>query len=75
MQMQRYFRAAASFTSKQALQKMRIRQAVSRMTSSPADFKFTDFGYYDYSHFLKHLEQFTGKKYFKVFQNFITNHH
>lgn len=71
--LQRYFRATTSFSSKQALQTMRIRQAVISLTSSPSAFNFTDFGYYDYSHFLKHLQQFVGKKYFKVFQQFITN--
>ncbi|HLL43223.1 MAG TPA: hypothetical protein VK369_08805, partial [Segetibacter sp.] len=71
--LQRYFRATTSFSSKQALQTMRIRQAVISLTSSPSAFNFTDFGYYDYSHFLKHLQQFVGKKYFKVFQQLITN--
>ncbi|CAA9502044.1 MAG: hypothetical protein AVDCRST_MAG96-2022 [uncultured Segetibacter sp.] len=71
--LQRYFRAATSFSSKQALQTMRIRQAVIRLSSSPSAFNFTDFGYYDYSHFLKHLQYFTGKKYFRVFQKLIVN--
>lgn len=71
--LQRYFRATTSFSTKQALQTMRIRQAVICLTSSPAAFNFTDFGYYDYSHFLKHLGQFVGKKYFKVFQHFISS--
>lgn len=67
--LQRYFRATTSFSSKQALQTMRIRQAVISMTKTPSTFNFADFGYYDYSHFLKHLQQFVGKKYFKVFQS------
>lgn len=72
--LQRYFRAATSFSSKQALQTMRIRQAVSRLTSSPSAFNLSDFGYYDHRHFLKHLQQFAGKKYFKLFKKFIANH-
>lgn len=71
--LQRYFRATTSFSSKQALQTMRIRQAVIRMVNAPSDFNLYDFGYYDYSHFLKHLEQFVGKKYFKEFQTLYSN--
>ena len=66
--LQRYFNATTSFSSKQALQTMRIRQAVIELTTPGSDFSFEHFGYYDYSHFLKHLQQFTGKKYFKKFQ-------
>lgn len=66
--LQRYFRATTSFSSKEALQTMRIRHAVVDLTASPSTFSFLKHGYYDYSHFLKHLSQFTGDKYFKVFQ-------
>jgi AraC-like DNA-binding protein len=66
--LQRYFRETTSFSSKQALQTMRIRQAVIHLTNSPSTFSFISYGYYDSSHFLKHLYQFTGQKYFKVFQ-------
>lgn len=68
--LQRYFRATTSFSSKEAMQTMRIRNATARMTSSPSSFSYTNFGYYDYGHFLKHLQQFTGEKYFKLFQSF-----
>lgn len=66
--LQRYFEAATSLSSKQALQMMRIRKAVEHITHSPSDFDFTAYGYYDYSHFYKHVKQFIGKEHFKVFQ-------
>jgi len=56
--LQRYFEATTSITSKQALQIMRIRKAVEHLTASPATFQYADYGYYDYSHFYKHLKQF-----------------
>jgi AraC-like DNA-binding protein len=56
--LQRYFEATTSITSKQALQILRIRKAVEKMTASPDDFHYSQFGYYDYSHFYKHLKQF-----------------
>ncbi len=56
--LQRYFEATTSITSKQALQIMRIRKAVEHLTVSPASFRYSDYGYYDYSHFYKHLKQF-----------------
>jgi AraC-like DNA-binding protein len=67
--LQRYFAATTSFSSKQALQTMRIRHAVIQLTTSPNAFSFATYGYYDYSHFLKHLRKFTGSKYLKVFQS------
>jgi AraC-like DNA-binding protein len=56
--LQRYFEAATSITSKQALQIMRIRKAVEHIATSPSSFHFSTYGYYDYSHFYKHLKQF-----------------
>ena len=56
--LQRYFEATTSITSKQALQILRIRKAVEKLANSPGDFHYTQFGYYDYSHFHKHLKQF-----------------
>lgn len=56
--LQRYFEATTSITSKQALQILRIRKAVERLTSHPESFHYSHFGYYDYSHFYKHLKQF-----------------
>jgi AraC-like DNA-binding protein len=59
--LQRYFEATTSINSKQALQIMRIRKAIEDLTSSPDDFHFSTYGYYDYSHFYKHLKQFLNK--------------
>lgn len=59
--LQRYFEAATSITSKQALQIMRIRKAVEHIKTDPSTFHFTSYGYYDYSHFYKHVRQFLGK--------------
>jgi AraC-like DNA-binding protein len=56
--LQRYFEATTSISSKQALQIMRIRSAIEKMTSSPSNFHYRDYGYYDYSHFYKHLRSF-----------------
>lgn len=56
--LQRYFEATTSITSKQALQILRIRKAVEMLVTAPQDFHFSQFGYYDYSHFHKHLKQF-----------------
>ena len=59
--LQRYFEAATSISSKQALQIMRIRKAVESFISEPENFQFSAFGYYDYSHFYKHLKSFLNK--------------
>lgn len=59
--LQRYFEMATSLSSKQALQILRIRKAVEHLTSSPDNFNFTIYGYYDYSHFYKHLKGFVNK--------------
>jgi AraC-like DNA-binding protein len=58
--LQRYFEATTSITSKQALQIMRIRKAIEHLTSTPDTFHYSQYGYYDYSHFYKHLKQFIG---------------
>jgi AraC-like DNA-binding protein len=60
--LQRYFEAATSINSKQALQIMRIRKAIGQLTSSPRDFHYSTYGYYDYSHFYKHLKQFLNQQ-------------
>ena len=65
--LQRYFEAATSLSSKKALQIMRIRKAVETLVQSSGGFDHTTFGYYDYSHFYKHIKQFIGNKYFKLF--------
>jgi AraC-like DNA-binding protein len=59
--LQRYFEATTSINSKQALQIMRIRKAIEDLTASPESFHFKTYGYYDYSHFYKHLKQFLSQ--------------
>lgn len=66
--LQRYFEATTSITSKQALQIMRIRTAIEKLTSDPKHFHFRDFGYYDYSHFYKHLKQFLNTSTIDIIQ-------
>ncbi|MFL5789414.1 MAG: helix-turn-helix domain-containing protein [Flavisolibacter sp.] len=56
--LQRYFEETTSITAKKALQIMRIRKAVEVLTSKPQSFDYRDFGYYDYSHFYRHLRAF-----------------
>jgi AraC-like DNA-binding protein len=59
--LQRYFETCTGISSKQALQVMRIRKATAHLVSSPGDFHFSQYGYYDHSHFYKHLRQFLQK--------------
>ena len=56
--LQRYFRTCTGVNSKTALQVLRIRNAVSSILSDPKNFNHTNYGYYDFSHFYKHLKQF-----------------
>jgi AraC-like DNA-binding protein len=56
--LQRYFEATTSISGKQALQIIRIRKAVETLINTPSEFSYSNFGYYDYSHFYKHLKQF-----------------
>ena len=60
--LQRYFETSTSISSKKALQIMRIRKAVAHMANSPESFHYSIYGYYDHSHFYKHLKQFVAKK-------------
>lgn len=66
--LQRYFEATTGITSKQALQILRIRKAVEMLASSPGDFHYRQFGYYDYSHFYKHLKRFLHHRTVTIFQ-------
>ena len=59
--LQRYFEACTGISSKKALQVMRIRKATSHIVNSPTDFHYSLYGYYDHSHFYKHLKQFLGE--------------
>ena len=58
--LQRYFEATTSITSKQALQIIRIRKVVEELVEKPGEFRFAAYGYYDYSHFYKHLKSFVN---------------
>jgi AraC-like DNA-binding protein len=66
--LQRYFEATTSITSKQALQILRIRKAVEKLTAHPESFHYSQFGYYDYSHFYKHLKQFICRHTISIIQ-------
>jgi AraC-like DNA-binding protein len=57
----RYFENTTSLSSKKALQILRIRKAVQQIACSPDEFNYEKYGYYDYSHFYKHLKQFLQK--------------
>ncbi len=59
--LQRYFETATGISSKKALQVLRIRKAVSHIISAPQTFHYGVYGYYDFSHFYKHLKQFLKK--------------
>lgn len=60
--LQRYFESTTGVSTKTALQIMRIRKAAAHITSSPETFHFAAYGYYDHSHFYKHLRQFLKKE-------------
>lgn len=66
--LQRYFEATTSINSKQALQIMRIRKAIEDLTASPKEFRYSTYGYYDYSHFYKHLKQFLNQHSISILQ-------
>ncbi len=59
--LQRYFETYTGISTKKVLQIMRVRKAVEQMIESPSKFDITRFGYYDHSHFYKHLKQFLQK--------------
>lgn len=59
--LQRYFEKATSISSKNALQIMRIRKATAHLANAPDTFHYSQYGYYDHSHFYKHLKQFLQK--------------
>jgi AraC-like DNA-binding protein len=58
----RYFETATSLSTKKALQILRIRKAVQQLANDPAHFSYEQYGYYDHSHFSKHLKQFLQKE-------------
>lgn len=57
----RYFETTTSLSTKKALQILRIRKAVQQLATDPESFSYQQYGYYDYSHFTKHLRQFLKK--------------
>jgi AraC-like DNA-binding protein len=59
--LQRYFEKCTGVSSKQALQIMRIRKAADHLANHRQTFSNADYGYYDYSHFYKHLRRFLQK--------------
>ena len=66
--LQRYFEICTGVTTKQALQIMRIRKATAQLANSPESFHYSQFGYYDHSHFYKHLKQFLQENTLKNLQ-------
>jgi AraC-like DNA-binding protein len=59
--LQRYFEMHTGISTKKVLQIMRVRKAVELLLESPEKFTLAKFGYYDHSHFYKHLKQFLEK--------------
>ncbi len=59
--LQRYFEITTSLSSKKTLHILRVRKAVAQIASDPGRFNYKTYGYYDYSHFYKHLKQFMQK--------------
>jgi AraC-like DNA-binding protein len=59
--LQRYFEITTSLSTKKTLQILRVRKAVSQIAKDPSAFDLKSYGYYDYSHFYKHLKQFLQK--------------
>jgi AraC-like DNA-binding protein len=66
--LQRYFEMTTGIGTKQALQVMRVRKAAAHLVNSPDDFHYSLYGYYDHSHFYKHLKQFLQKNTLKNLQ-------
>ncbi len=66
--LQRYFEATTSITTKQAFQIMRIRKAIEQLALQSSNFDFRLFGYYDYSHFYKHLKSFVNTNTINIIQ-------
>jgi AraC-like DNA-binding protein len=66
--LQRYFTSTTSISSKQALQILRIRTALEQLTGNRSAFRFSDFGYYDYSHFYRHLRSFVDRHTISILQ-------
>jgi len=59
--LQRYFEKTTSLSSKKTLQILRVRKAVEQLATNADAFDYKNYGYYDYSHFYKHLSTFLKK--------------
>lgn len=66
--LQRYFEATTSISTKQAFQIMRIRRAVEGLITDAESFNLEHYGYYDLSHFHKHLKAFLNHNAIKLAQ-------
>lgn len=66
--LQRYFETCTGINTKQAIQVMRIRKAVAHLATAPENFDHKLYGYYDYSHFYRHLKKFLQKDTLKNIQ-------
>ncbi len=66
--LQRYFETCIGISGKTALQIMRIRKAVMHLSNDSNNFHYSNYGYYDYSHFFKHLKQFMQKSRLQILQ-------
>jgi AraC-like DNA-binding protein len=64
----RYFETVTSLSAKKALQILRIRKAADHLANDPESFHYSKYGYYDHSHFYKHLRQFVQKETLKSLQ-------
>jgi AraC-like DNA-binding protein len=60
--LQRYFEITTSLSSKKTLQILKIRKAVEELVNHPENFHYSKYGYYDNSHFYKHLKSFLTKE-------------
>ncbi len=60
--LQRYFEITTSLSSKKTLQILKIRKAVEELVNYPESFHYSKYGYYDNSHFYKHLRSFLTKE-------------
>lgn len=56
--LQRYFEITTSLSSKKTLQILKIRKAMEELVNHPESFHYSKYGYYDNSHFYKHLKSF-----------------
>ncbi|HEX7692097.1 MAG TPA: helix-turn-helix domain-containing protein [Sediminibacterium sp.] len=59
--LQRYFEVHTGISTKKALQILRIRKAVEHLVRDAGGFDHALYGYYDHSHFYKHLRLFLDK--------------